>query len=66
MLAAAVFRPPYSRRMNLRALLAIVAAVIAVILVSQLLFAFYDWNRQQTCATGGGRNCAPSIRLNQQ
>ncbi|HKR19620.1 MAG TPA: hypothetical protein VJS41_05710 [Stellaceae bacterium] len=52
--------------MNTRALLAIVAAVIAVLVVSQLLFAFYDWNRQQTCATGGGRNCAPSIRLNQQ
>ncbi|MDE2167554.1 MAG: hypothetical protein KGJ66_14605 [Alphaproteobacteria bacterium] len=52
--------------MNPRALIAIVAAVIAVIAASQLLFAFYDWNRQQACATGGGRNCAPSIRLNQQ
>ncbi|MGH6976346.1 MAG: hypothetical protein ACREED_04900 [Stellaceae bacterium] len=52
--------------MNTRALLAIVAAVIAVFVASQLLFAFYDWNRQQACATGGGRNCAPNIRLNQQ
>ncbi|GEM_PF-1644861 len=51
--------------MNAKALVAIVAAVIAVIVLSQLLFEFYDWNRQQTCATGGGRNCAPSIRLNQ-
>ena len=52
--------------MNTKALLAIVAAVIAVLLASQLLFSLNDWNRQQTCATGGGRNCAPNIRLNQQ
>lgn len=60
-------RPPaYSPAMNTRALLAILAAVIAVLLGSQLLFSLSDWNRQQACATGGGRNCAPSIRLNQQ
>jgi len=52
--------------MNTRALLAIIAAVIAVLLGSQLLFSLSDWNRQQACATGGGRNCAPSIRMNQQ
>jgi len=52
--------------MNTKALLAIVAAIVVVIAVSQLLFAFYDWNREQACATGGGRNCAPSIRMNQQ
>jgi len=52
--------------MNNRALWAIVAAVIAVLVASQLLFAFSNWNRQQACATGGGRNCAPNIRLNQQ
>jgi hypothetical protein len=51
--------------MNPRALIAIVVAVIAVIMASQLLFAFNDWNRQQACATGGGRNCAPRIPLNQ-
>lgn len=52
--------------MNTKALIAIIAAVIAVIAASQLLFDFHDWNRQQTCATGGGRNCVPPIRLNQQ
>jgi len=52
--------------MNNRAIWAIVAAVIAVLLGSQLLFSLADWNRQQACATGGGRNCAPSIRMNQQ
>lgn len=51
--------------MNLRALIAIIAAVIAAIAVSQLLFALHDWNRQQACATGGGRNCVPPIPLNQ-
>lgn len=51
--------------MNPRALVAIVAAVIAVIAASQLLYQFHDWNRQQACATGGGRNCAPRIPLNQ-
>jgi len=64
-LAAAAVGPAYFRRMNTKALIAIVAAVIAVIVLSQLLFEFYDWNRQQACATGGGRNCAPRIPLNQ-
>jgi hypothetical protein len=51
--------------MNPRALIAILAAAIAAILASQLLFEFYDWNRQQACVTGGGRNCVPRIPLNQ-
>jgi len=37
--------------------LAIIAAVGAAILLSQLLFNFYDWNKEQSCASGGGRNC---------
>lgn len=53
--------------MNTRSLLAIIAAIIAVIVLSQLLYDFYDWNRQQSCATGGGRNCGASrIPLNRQ
>jgi hypothetical protein len=53
--------------MNTRALLAIIGAVIAVLVLSQLLFDFYDWNQQQSCATGGGRNCGmPRTQLNQQ
>jgi hypothetical protein len=37
--------------------LAIILAIAAAIGLSQLLFEFYDWNRQQSCSTGGGRNC---------
>lgn len=37
--------------------IAIIAAIIAAIVLSQLLFDFYDWNKTQTCASGGGRNC---------
>lgn len=37
--------------------LAIIAAIVAAVVLSQLLFDFYQWNRLQTCATGGGRNC---------
>ncbi len=54
-------------RMNTRSLLAIIAAIIAVIVLSQLLYDFYDWNQRQSCATGGGRNCgALRIPLNRQ
>ena len=51
--------------MNKRALIAILVAVVAALAASQLLFEFNDWNRQQACATGGGRNCVPRIPLNQ-
>lgn len=37
--------------------LALIAAIVAAVVLSQLLFDFYQWNRLQTCATGGGRNC---------
>ena len=37
--------------------LAIILAIAAAIGLSQLLFEFYDWNRMQSCSTGGGRNC---------
>jgi len=37
--------------------LAIIAAIGAAILLSQFLFDFYDWNKEQSCASGGGRNC---------
>jgi hypothetical protein len=40
-----------------RQVLLIVCAVVAAVLLSQLLFDFYQWNRSQACATGGGRNC---------
>ena len=37
--------------------LAIIAAIVAAIVLSQFLFDFYDWNQRQTCASTGGRNC---------
>jgi hypothetical protein len=37
--------------------LAIIVAIGAAILLSQFLFDFYDWNKTQTCASTGGRNC---------
>ncbi len=44
----------YSTRMKY---LAIIAAIGAAILLSQFLFDFCDWNKTQTCASTGGRNC---------
>jgi len=38
-------------------ILLILAAIVAAVLLSQFLFAFYDWNREQSCATAGGRGC---------
>jgi len=37
--------------------LAIIGAIVAAILLSQLLFDFYEWNQEQSCASSGGRNC---------
>ncbi|HEV8015179.1 MAG TPA: hypothetical protein VGP48_06580 [Stellaceae bacterium] len=37
--------------------LAIIGAIVAAIVLSQLLFDFYDWNKTQSCASTGGRNC---------
>ncbi|HXQ51159.1 MAG TPA: hypothetical protein VN802_08710 [Stellaceae bacterium] len=41
----------------MKQLLLIVAAIVVAVLLSQLLFDFYEWNREQSCATAGGRNC---------
>ena len=38
-------------------LVAILAAIAAVFLCYELLVQFHDWNRLQSCATSGGRNC---------
>lgn len=37
--------------------MAILAAIVAVFLCYELLVKFDDWNRLQTCASSGGRNC---------
>jgi hypothetical protein len=41
----------------LRQVVAIVVAIAAAFVLAQFLFDFYDWNRMQSCATAGGRNC---------
>lgn len=38
-------------------LLAILAAILAAFGCYELLVQFHDWNRMQSCATAGGRNC---------
>lgn len=38
--------------------LAIIAAIVIAVALSQLLFDFYQWNQEQSCVTGGGRGCA--------
>jgi hypothetical protein len=53
-IAADAGRPHTSRDMKY---LAIIAAIGAAIVLSQLLFDFYDWNKTQSCASTGGRNC---------
>jgi hypothetical protein len=37
--------------------LAIIALIVAALAGSQLLFKFHEWDRMQSCATAGGRNC---------
>jgi hypothetical protein len=37
--------------------IAIIVAIVAVVALSQFLYDFYDWNKTQTCASTGGRNC---------
>ena len=48
----------------MKQVLIILVAIAAAIALAQLLFSFYEWNREQACATAGGRNCAgPPTRL---
>ena len=37
--------------------LAIIGLIIAALVLSELLFDFYQWNQTQSCASTGGRNC---------
>jgi hypothetical protein len=41
----------------MRQVLLVAAAVIAAVVLTQLLFEFYQWNKLQECAAAGGRNC---------
>jgi hypothetical protein len=48
----------------MKQILLILAAVVTAVLLTEFLFTFYEWNREQTCATAGGRNCAgPPMRI---
>jgi hypothetical protein len=40
---------------------AILAALVAVVLLTRFVNDFADWNREQACATAGARNCGPPI-----
>jgi hypothetical protein len=37
----------------------LLAVLVALVLLTRFMWSFADWNREQACATGGGRNCAP-------
>ncbi len=41
----------------MKQIILVLAAIVIAILLSQLLFQFYEWNQLQSCATSGGRNC---------
>jgi hypothetical protein len=44
--------------------LLIIIAVLTTIVLSELLFEFHDFNKQQDClSSGGGRRCAPVVNL---
>jgi hypothetical protein len=35
----------------------LLAAIVAIVLLTRFMWAFSDWNKEQACATAGGRNC---------
>jgi hypothetical protein len=37
--------------------LGVLAIIVAAVLLVWFVNAFVDWNKQQACATSGGRNC---------
>jgi len=44
--------------------LLIIIAVLVTLVLSELLFEFYDFNRQQDCLSAGGRRCGSHIMIN--
>jgi hypothetical protein len=51
--------PADTRCMRPPAIIAsLLAALVAVVLLTRFMWAFSDWNKEQACATAGGRNCA--------
>ena len=44
--------------------LLVIIAVLATIILSELLIQFHDFNKEQDClAAGGGRRCGPVIQI---
>jgi len=43
--------------------LLIIIAVLTTVVLSELLFEFYDWNKQQDCLAAGGRRCGPTVQF---
>ncbi len=46
--------------------LLVIIAVLATIILSELLIQFYDFNKEQDCLAAGGRRCGPVIQLQQR
>lgn len=42
--------------------LAVIAAIVAALVISNFMVDFYQWNRMQSCASNGGRNCGQYSR----
>lgn len=43
--------------------LLIIIAILVVLVLSELMVEFHDWNRQQDCMAAGGRHCGPRVDL---
>jgi hypothetical protein len=43
--------------------LLIIIAVLTTLVLSELLFEFYDFNKKQDCLSAGGRRCGTHMTL---
>jgi hypothetical protein len=43
--------------------LLIIIAILVVLVLSELMVEFHDWNKQQDCLAVGGRHCGPRVDL---
>jgi hypothetical protein len=43
--------------------LLIIIAILTTLVLSELLFEFYDFNKQQDCLSAGGRRCGTHMTL---
>jgi len=42
----------------------LLAVLVAIIVLTRFMNSFHDWDREQTCAAAGARNCGERIPLN--